>query len=297
MQKEIFGNHPLLVTPMLNDGSLDEASYRALIDFVIENGVHGVLPLGTTGEFFSLTENERREVIRITVEQVAGRIPVGTVAAGTSSREVAETAAYAEEVGADYVLTPPPFYAPLSVNTGEGIYRFFREVAEATKIGIMIYDWGSGIEVPLEVMRRLYNETDNVRYVKLNTFAPWKVAPIQEIGLKAFCGTDLTTMLMLGYGVDGFTIAGATIMPRETTDLYEKFKAGNEGEARKIFYDRLLPLLNVALAALPQYIPCFKMLLHWQGIISSPEVRPPLVEPDKIRVEEIRAVAQQLGLI
>jgi 4-hydroxy-tetrahydrodipicolinate synthase len=297
MAQEIFGNHPLIVTPMLRDGSIDENGLRQLVDFVIDGGAHGILPLGTTGEFFSLNNEERQQVIRITVEQARDRIAVGVGAADISSRMSAEMAAYAESVGVDYVLIPPPFYAPLAVNTSDGIYRFFREVADATEIMIMLYDWGSGIEVPLDIMRRLYQETTNVRMVKLNTFAPDKVAPIKEIGMRAFCGTDLTTLLMMGYEVDGITIAGASVMPRECTDLYEKWKAGDKESAREIHYNKLLPVINVALAALPQYIACFKMILYRKGLIASPTVRPPLVPLDEVRATEIEAVAERVGLI
>jgi len=294
--REIFGNQALVVTPMQVDGTLDEKGLRQILDYVIDGGAHGVLILGSTGEFFSLSPAERREVIRIAAEHVRGRVALGVGTADTGSQLAGELAAYAEQAGADYVLVPPPYYAPLSMNTAEGIFQFFREIAVSTKATIMVYDGGSGIEVPLEVLRRLARETANVRAVKVNLAGPLKVTAIQEAGMTAFCGTDALTMLMMRYGADGFTLGVGNLQPAETTRLYDRCRAGDWDGAREIFYGTLLPLINVTLASLPQFIACFKMVLYWKGLIASPTVRRPLVPLDDVRTAELEAVARRVGL-
>src|SRR5580658_3771493 len=121
MAKDIFGNQALLVTPMMPDGALDIKSLRGMIDYVIEGGVHGILLLGSTGEFFSLTAKERGEIMRAAADQTRGRVTLGFGTADTGSALVAEATADAAALGADYVLVTPPYYSPLTMNTEEGL--------------------------------------------------------------------------------------------------------------------------------------------------------------------------------
>jgi 4-hydroxy-tetrahydrodipicolinate synthase len=297
MMREIFGNQALVVTPMTDDGAIDEASLRRMLDFVVGGGAHGVLVLGSTGEFFSLGREERERVIRIAAEQVSGRCALGVGTADTGSGLAAELARFAERQGADYVLIPPPYYAPLSMNTERGIYAFFREIAEAAPIRIMLYDGGSGIEIPIDVIRRLREETPNVCAIKVNVVKPAKVRAIQAAGLTAFCGMDAVTMPMMRYGADGFTLGVGNLLPSETSRLYDQCKAGNWDGAAATYYGSLLPVINATLAFLPEYVASFKLLLHWMGIIDSPAVRAPLVPLDEVRQAEIRASAKRVGLL
>jgi len=297
MSRDVFGNQALVVTPMQVDGSIDEAGLRQMLDYVVENGAQGVLILGSTGEFFSLTYEERRRVIDISAEQVAGRVPLGVGTADTSSSLVAEMAAYAAGKGADYILVPPPYYAPVSMNTSEGVFQFFRNIATASRAMVMMYDGGSGIEIPIDVIRRLAKETDTVRAIKINLASPLKVSAIKDAGMSAFCGTDALMMLMMRYGANGYTMGVGNLQPKETTRVYENCSKGDWKAAQADFYRQLLPMINVTLGSLPQYIACFKMVLHWKGIIKSPAVRNPLVPLDEVRAAELKDVAKLVGLI
>ncbi len=292
----IRGNHPLLVTPMTADGALDEASLRRLVDYLIDNGAHGLLALGSTGEFFSMTHDERKLVIRTVVEQAAGRVPVGVGTADTGGALAGAMSRYAQDVGADYVLAPPPYYSPNSINSEEGTFRFFRDMAAATTLPVMLYDGGSGMEIPLSTMTRLARETENVRYVKLNMFAPRKVVPLQELGYTVFAGTDLATLMMLRYGVDGFTTGVASVVPRACSEAFEAARTQDFAELRRLHYGTILPVANAALIGLPQFIPSFKHLLVKMGIIANGRVRTPLVEIDGIRAAELEAAARHVGM-
>lgn len=296
MAKAIFGNHPLLVTPMTETGAVDEASLRRLVDHLIAAGAHGLLALGSTGEFFSLTHDERRLVIRTIVEQAAGRLPVGVGTADTGGALAGEMSRYAESVGADYVLAPPPYYSPNSVNSEEGTFRFFREMASMTKLPVMLYDGGSGMEIPMSTLTRLAKETENVRLVKLNMFAPKKVKPLQDLGYTVFAGTDMATLMMLRYGVDGFTTGIAGIVPAQCSAAYEAARAGDHDKLRDLHYGSIVPIANVALIGLPQFIPSFKHLLVEMGVITCAKVRTPLVEIDDVRAAELVAAARRVGV-
>lgn len=297
VSKKILGNQALVVTPMKEDGSIDIPSLKRMLEFVVAGGAHGVLVLGSTGEFFSLTADERRQVVEATIEQVDGRCPVGVGTADTGSGLAAEAVSMAADRGADYVLVPPPYYAPLSMNTEAGIYRFFREISEASPIPIMLYDGGSGIEISVDTMRKLRAECMNISLIKLNAIKPAKIRAIQEAGLVAFCGIDAATMPMLRYGANGFTLGVGNLLPRETSDLYDLCVANQWGEAADLYYRKILPLINATLAYLPEYIASFKILLHEMGIIDSPTVRAPLVQLDDVRKAEIRGAARFVGLL
>ena len=288
------GSHPLIVTPMAEDGSVDEESLRNLIEFTLNEGAQGLITLGSTGEFFSLTNDERRHVIRVVTSQVRGRVPVGVGAADTGPAMAADMGEYSRSVGADYLLIPPPYYAPVMMNTDEGVFEFFSIIAARTSIPIMVYDGGSGLEVPLNTLRRLAQETNTIRSVKLNMFAPTKIRPLQEAGYDVFGGTELTTFLNLRHGANGFTIATAGVMPRESSDLHAASERGDWNAARKLFYDQLLPIMTIIVSAMPQYIASCKHLLHAKGVIKTVNVRNPLRPLDPIKIEELAESAKRM---
>ncbi len=297
MSSKIFGNQALVVTPMTDDGAIDERSLRNMLDFVVGNGAHGVIVLGSTGEFFSLTGEERKRVIKITAEQVDGRCAMGVGAADTGSGLAFDVAKVADQAGADYVLIPPPYYAPLSMNTDRGLIRFFSEIADGLSTEVMLYDGGSGIEISLDVIRQLHETSPNISSVKVNVVKPAKIAGIQDAGLRAFCGMDAVTMPMMRYGADGFTLGVGNLQPRATTRLYDQCVAKDWDGASHTFYADLLPLINATLAFLPEYVASFKWLLHQMDVIASSAVRAPLVPIDEVRQAEVRAAALASGLL
>ena len=127
---------PAVVTPFKN-GALDEEGLRQLIEFHIENGVHGIVPCGTTGESATLSHEEHDRVVEIAVDQVKGRVPV---VAGTGSNNTAEAirlTAHAKKVGANGVLMISPYY---NKPTQEGIYQHYKKVAEEVDIPIIVYN-------------------------------------------------------------------------------------------------------------------------------------------------------------
>lgn len=297
MTKDILGNQVLLVTPMTEDGRIDEPSLRRLIDFLIARQPHGLLILGSTGELFSLTSQEQDRVMKIAAEQVAGRVALGFGAASTSIGIASQTAEKAEELGGDYLLIPPPFYAPHAFGTEQGTYAFFRDIAKASGLDIMLYDGGSGIEISLDNMARLAADTKTVRHVKVNVAKPAKIPLIQKLGMKAFVGNDIVTMPMMRYGADGFTLAVGNLLSQESTDFFADCKKGDWAAAEETYYKTMLPMINATLGVVPEFIAAFKLILHWMGVIDTPFVRAPLLPLDSTRQAELRAVARRCGLI
>ena len=155
-REPIEGVQVLLATPMTGTGALDFNSTWALIDHVLGGGLDGMVLLGSTGEFFSLSETERRQFVERVIPYVARRVPVG-VCPGLPGTEITiELAQHAERCGADYLLVPIPFYF---ANTLPGIVDFYSRVAHAVSIPVMPYDGGGGNSLDMEMWRQIVSQT------------------------------------------------------------------------------------------------------------------------------------------
>jgi len=294
---KLYGNHVLTVTPLNEKGEIDEASTRRLVDFVIEKGVHGILVLGSTGEVFALTEAERKKHVEIVVDQTKGRVPVGVGVNDSSSDVSALLAKHAESVGADYIFTCPPYYHP---HRAEGIYRHVKYISDSVDLPIMVYDGGAGIEIPLDLLKRMADTIPNMACAKLFIPYPEKISMYEKATggkLAAWSGHDQMNYLMLLQGAKGMTSAASNVLPREQTDMFNFIQEGKLEEARKIFYDKLAPLNAIAFANVLQYPQCYKTALKWMGVIESDTCKVVMEPISEIRKRELRAVMEYINLI
>lgn len=293
----LFGNHVLIVTPLLPNGDIDERSMRNLVDYVIGRGVHGVLALGSSGEVFCLTEAERRQVVEIVVDQAAGRVPVGVGVNDSSSDVSALLARHAQACGADYIFTTGPYYHP---HSAEGIYRHVKYIADATDLPLMVYDGGAGIEMSLPLLKRMADTLPTLHCSKLFLPYPAKIAqygPATDGRVQAWAGHDQMNYLMLLYGARGMTSAASCVLPREQTDMFNFVRDGKLDEARTIFHEKVGPLNAIAFANVLQYPQCYKRALKWMGVIEHDTCKPVMEPIDEIRTRELKAVLQRIGLI
>jgi len=238
----IQGSMVAIVTPMHEDGSLDLARYRALIDWHVASGTAAIVAVGTTGESPTVDVEEHGTLIRVAVEQAAGRVPVIAGTGGNSTREAIELTAHAAQVGAAASLQVVPYY---NRPGQEGLYRHFRAVAEAVDLPVVLYN------VPGRTACDLANDTvlrlaevpgvvgikdatgDIPRACDLLARAP------RSFGL--YSGNDdsaLALMLLGGHGVISVT---ANVAPREMAQLCAAALAGDLPAARAL-NNRLLPL-------------------------------------------------------
>lgn len=295
--KALFGNHVLLVTPMLPGGEIDETSTRRLVDHVIDHGVHGILALGSSGEVFCLTEAERKHFVEIVVDHAAGRVPVGVGVNDSSADVSALLARHAQARGADYIFTTGPYYHP---HAEEGIYRHIKYVADATDLPVMVYDGGAGIVLSLGLIKRLAETVPTVRCAKLFLPYPAKIAqygPATGGRIDAWAGHDQLNYLMLAHGAKGMTSAASCVLPREQTDMFNFVQQGRLDEARTLFYEKVCPLNAIAFANVLQYPQCYKRALKWMGVIDH-DVCKPVMEPiSEVRTRELRAVMERIGLL
>ena len=218
--KPIFGSIVALVTPMHPDGSVDYDSLRKLIDWHIAEGTNCIGVVGTTGESPTVTVEEHREIIRVTVEQAAGRVPVMAGAGANSTKEAIELSEYAKKVGADCTLQVVPYY---NKPTQEGIYQHFKAIASAVDIPVVLYN------VPGRTVADMTPETA-LRLAKLPGVigikeatgnlerAAWLIKQAPK-GFSIYSGDDPTAFGLMLLGGHGNISVTANVAPRGMADL------------------------------------------------------------------------------
>ncbi|WP_337844441.1 2,4-dihydroxyhept-2-ene-1,7-dioic acid aldolase [Thermus sp.] len=289
------GSIPPLVTPFRN-GEIDEKALRRLIRRVVEAGSHGVSVGGTTGEPGTQTLEERKRVIRIAVEEVAGRVPVLAGTGALRLEETLELTRYAKEVGADGAMVIVPYYVKPNQ---EGLYRYFAEVARAVPdFPLVIYNipGRSGVEIAPNTVARLRRGFPNIVGLKHSSKDLEYVSHlIREAGedFLVFCGLESLTLPMMSLGAVGTIAATANWLPKEVALLCEKALSGDYEGARRLHYHLLEA--NEAIFWDTNPIP-LKTVLAWMGLVEK-EWRLPL-GPTTLEIEaRLRAMAERYGLL
>ncbi|NBQ90222.1 MAG: 4-hydroxy-tetrahydrodipicolinate synthase [Betaproteobacteria bacterium] len=240
--KPITGSIVALVTPMLDDGAVDYEGLRRLIDWHIAEGTDCIGVVGTTGESPTVTVQEHCEIIRVAVEQCAGRVPVMAGAGANSTHEAIELSRFAQKVGADCTLQVVPYY---NKPTQEGIYRHFKAIAEAVDIPMVLYNvpGRTVADMSVETTLRLA-QVPGVIGVKEATGqierAAWLIhqAPPH---FHIYSGDDPTAIALMLLGGHGNVSVTANVAPRAMRELCAAALAGDAIRAREI-HMRLLPL-------------------------------------------------------
>jgi len=235
-----------LVTPMKGNEEIDYAQLGALSDRLVGQGVHGLIPLGSTGEYYALSAGERERVVRTVVEAAAGRVPVVAGANAGATRDVIGFSRQAEELGCAGVMLAAPYY---SLPRPEELVVHFRAVNDAIGIPIMLYNYPgrTGVDMAPELIERLAG-LKNVRYVKESTGEMSRVTELlRRCGtrLGVFCGCDTIALETLMVGAIGWVAGMGNVLPRSHVRLYELTVVKKDyAAARELFFD-LLPALEL----------------------------------------------------
>ena len=237
------GSLTALVTPFKADGSLDEAAFRKLVDWQIEEGTKGLVPVGTTGESPTLSHTEHKRVVELCVEAAKGRAPVIAGAGSNNTTEAIELARHAEKAGAAAALVVTPYYNKPSQR---GLYEHFAAVAKATTLPIIIYNIPprSVIDMLPETMGRLANDFKSIAGVKDATGRIERVSEQRLACGKDFIqlsGEDATALGFNAHGGVGCISVTANIAPRLCAEFQEASLSGNHERALQL-QDRLMPL-------------------------------------------------------
>ncbi len=287
------GSMTALVTPF-RDGEVDESCFRALVDWQITSGTHGLVPVGTTGESPTLSHEEHRLVVAACIAEARGRVPVVAGAGSNNTREAIELAQFAEKAGADGLLVVTPYYNKPSQ---EGLYQHFKAVNDAVGIPIIIYNIPprSVVDMSIETMQRLY-ELKNIAGVKDATGNLARTA-LQRQALGAdfiqLSGEDMTALAVMVHGGDGCISVTSNVAPRLCADMQQACRDGDFKTALAL-HDRLCPL-HAALFVEPNPAGP-KYALSVLGKIKD-EVRPPMLPATEKAQAVIRAAMKHAGLI
>jgi 4-hydroxy-tetrahydrodipicolinate synthase len=292
--KPIVGSIVALVTPMQDDGSVDYAALRRLIDWHVAEGTACIGVVGTTGESPTVDVEEHCEIIRVTVEHCAGRVPVMAGAGANSTREAIELSKFALAVGADCTLQVVPYY---NRPTQEGIYRHFRAIAESVDIPQVLYN------VPGRTVADMAHETvlrlaqvAGIVGIKEATGnidrAAWLIKQAPP-GFAVYSGDDPTAFALMLLGGQGNISVTANVAPRAMRELCDAAIAGDAQRAREIHFKLLS--LHKLLFAEANPIPV-KWALSRMGRCG-PALRLPLVGLSEALHAPLEQALREAGLL
>jgi 4-hydroxy-tetrahydrodipicolinate synthase len=237
--KNFRGVYVASVTPMTQSREVDYDMLGKFVDGLVNDGVHGIIPLGSTGEFYALTPQERHDVIKGTIEAVDGRVPVLAGTNASSTADVVEYSKQAEKLGADGLLLAAPYY---SLPTYDELYEHFKAVNDAVGIPIMLYNYPgrTGVDLVPDFVERL-TALNNVKYIKESTGDITRISEIiKRIGdrIGVFCGGDLIPLESFVLGAIGWVGGIANVLPKSHVKLFElAVVKGDIPAARKFFYE------------------------------------------------------------
>ena len=283
-EKNIQGAFTAIVTPM-RDGKVDEQGLTDLINFQIDNGIHGLVPCGTTGESATLNFDEHKRVIELTVQVVDGRVPVIAGTGANSTAEAIELTESAKASGADAVLSVAPYYNRPSQ---EGLFQHFKTITEAVDIPMVLYNVPSRTVVNMApaTTARLA-ELPNIIAIKEACGCLNQISEVIRLCPKDFIvlsGDDFTSMPTTLIGGKGVISVTSNVYPKAMSELMEAALAGDLVKANEIHY-KLFPLMGT-MFCYPSPAPA-KKGLHLMGKIASPEVRLPMTDMDEASLNKL----------
>lgn len=286
------GTFTVTVTPFAGDGALDLAALAAFTDWQIREGIHGLIPLGSTGEFLSLSNDETTAVIETVVRTAAGRVPVIIGTGAEDTREVVRRSREAERLGADGVMIIPPFYC---TPTEDELYHHYKTAADAIGIPVMIYNNPAVTNIDLvpSIVARL-STIEGCQYIKESTLEVTRVRDIIRL-----CGDRLTVFGgVLGFesfvsGAQGWVAVASNVAPAPMARLFELVAdKGRIDQAREL-YLHWLPVIEAVFG--PYFVGGTKSLLTHMGFQAGAP-RPPRLPLPAARDAEMARLVAAFGL-
>lgn len=293
MTKAFRGTYTVMITPFDAEGGVDLAATADFTEWQIAEGIHGLVPLGSTGEFLSLTDDEKAAVAETVIRKADGRVPVLIGTGAESTDDVIRYSRQAEQLGADGVMIIPPFY---STPTEDELFEHYRRIGEAIGLPIMIYNNPATANVDLtpRIVERL-SRIDNVRYIKESTMDVTRIRDILD-----FCGDRMTVFGgIMGFesfleGAEGWVAVGSNIMPREMAELFSLWADRRDFDGAKALYHRVLPVIR--LVAGHRYVSGSKAALAMMGRpVGGP--RPPRLPLPEAELASVAEALTRAGVV
>lgn len=283
-----------IVTPFDNN-RVDEQGLKDLIEFQIENGTHGIVPCGTTGESATMSHEEHHLVVELTIKTVNGRVPVLAGTGSNSTSESIELTRHAKAAGADGALMITPYYNKPSQ---EGLYQHFKAVAEAVDIPIILYNVPSRTSINMlpETVARCA-QIPNIVGIKEATGNLNQVSEVIRLCPDDFAvlsGDDFTSMATVAVGGSGVISVTSNVAPRDMAAMMDAILDGDLAEAKRLHY-KLFPLMQ-AMFIDTNPVPA-KTTLALMGKIRSAAPRLPLYGMNEAGLARLKKVVADYGLI
>ena len=293
-KKAITGAMTALITPF-KDGKLDEIGYEKLIKRQIANGIDAVVPVGTTGESATLTHDEHRICIEIAVNTCKNTgVKVLAGAGSNATHEAVGLAKFAQDHGADGILSVAPYY---NKPTQEGLYRHYKAIASSVEIPVLLYNVPGRVGVDIQpcTVFRLFKECENVYGVKEATGSIERCVDLlaHEPDLSVISGEDAINYPILSNGGKGVISVTANLLPDEISNLTHFALKGEFVRAKTINDD--LYAVNKIMFCESNPIPV-KAAMYIAGLISSLEYRLPLCEPSAENLKKIEQTIKQYNI-
>lgn len=294
LNNPLSGSLVALITPMHPDGSIDWPALEGLIDWQLQEGTHGIIPVGTTGESATLAVDEHLEVIEKTVACVSGRVPVVAGTGANSTAEAIHLTRQAEEAGADACLSVVPYY---NKPTQEGLYRHFMAIADSTALPVVLYNVPprTACDMLPETVGRLAAH-ERIVAIKEACGDPERVGELTARVPDDFVilsGEDAQTLRMLELGAKGTISVTANVLPRLMAEFCTSFLNGDEAAAREL--DARLQPIHEVLFIEPNPQPT-KWALHEMGKVER-GIRLPLIELSKGSRGELISRLKKIGAL
>ena len=296
MDKNFRGSHTVLATPFTPGGrGIDTDALRRLVDWQIECGSHGLIPLGSTGEFLSVGDDERTQIVETVVEAADGRVPTLIGTADEWTDKAVRYSVEAQAIGADGLMIISPYY---SSPTEDELFEHFRRISDAVSIPIMVYNNPNTANVDLrpEFVARL-GTLENLRYIKESSGDISRVREIHRVSnnrVSVFAGYH--PFESLAAGAKGYVSVIGNFLPAESAAVCDLMDAGRHAEALRL-YNRMIPLLD-AIAG-DKYVSATKRAMAAVGMPIG-EPRPPrlaLPSDDAARLQRLIAEFRAEGAV
>lgn len=295
MGTKLSGIVVAMVTPFNADETLDEGALRAVVRFLIGQGVHGLFPGGSQGEFFSLTTQERQRVLEVTVDEANGKAFVVGHTGAITTREAVALTQHAESVGADAVAAMTPFFLKPSQDE---LCQYYADMAASTRLPVMAYNNPdrTGVGLPPATVTRIAQQVPNFQGIKDSSGDLTQLAEYIRLcpaGFRAFVGRDSLILGALLYGAAGAVAATANVAAPLAVGIYDAVQAGDLDRARE-FQLKLAPVrMAFGLGTFPVVI---KEAMGMIGLPVGPARAPvgPMSESARVKLRE---ALEQSGLI
>jgi len=292
---EVKGVVPPLITPIDENEQVDEAGLRRLLNYVIDGGVHGVFIVGSTGEFYGLSFEDKQKIVRVTMQEVHGRVPVYVGASAITTRECIKLAQMAKAEGADAITVLTPMF--VSPNDNE-LYDHFKAIADAVDIPNILYNnpGRTGVNMKAELVAKLA-DVDNIIGAKDTSGSMGLTSEyIRQTRGKNFtvmAGMDLMILATLVYGGKGCVAGTANVLPKLVCEIYNKFMAGDIEGAREAQFKLALFRNAYSLGSFP-IVP--KDALNILGVNVGHPIRP-IQHMTEENQEKLRQILKEVGAL